>query len=293
MIVVVYHADLDGRCSGAIAYRELMREGKEIKLIETNYDMKVIDFPSDMEKIYILDFSFSDDVFAYLEEKIGRDNIIWIDHHISVIRKLGRWSDLGGIRDINFSGAMLTWLYFNGNENIPYVVRLVDDYDRWVLQYDLTLNFYEWSIGKGLVEIRDTIWDYLLGIEEVELFSIADDIGGDIRNRRYLELMEHIGDAGIIRDIVWDDSVYRCMCINSTYKNSTSQLGHIINTLGYDIAWIWHDRISCDRYVRIHQMRSLVVDVSKIAESRGGGGHKNASGWHEYIDPVIDFSFTS
>ena len=84
---------------------------------------------------------------------------------------------------------------------------------------------------------------------------------------------------------IWEGKEYTCMKINSTYLFSISQIGHIIyDDLGYDIVWLYYDKANEDGdLIRVNNLRSVKVDVSKIAVKHGGGGHPNASGWIENL----------
>ena len=281
--VVIYHNDLDGRCSAAIAYRAL-KEENEVVLIEMDYDKSLPKLPTSIDKIYVLDFSFRDNKFDDLIKLVGKENVIWLDHHESVIIGLPQYADLPGTRTEEWSGAMLTWKWFHKDKYVPIVVSLVDDYDRWVMKFEQTLNFYEWSLGKGLEHITGKTWDELF---DMNLFQLVDinTIGYDLRNRRYEELHEHIKKAGVPIRLIWNGKKYSCMKINSTFTNSTSQLGCIIyDELGYDVAWMHYTKIDDEgNLLQTNQLRSIKVDVSKIAVAKGGGGHINAAGYNEVI----------
>lgn len=283
MDVVIHHDDIDGRCAAAIAYRELKKEN-EVVLIEMDYDKTLLELPENIDKIYVLDFSFRDNVFDDLIQLVGKENVIWIDHHESVIRSLTKYADLPGRRTEKWSGAMLTWKWFHENKYAPIVVCLVDDYDRWIMRHGQTLNFFEWSLGMGLEDIKGTIWDDLLNMNLFHMATI-NTIGADLRKRRYDELHKYIKKAGVPIRVVWDGKTYTCMKINSTFTDSTSQLGSIIyDELKYDIAWMTYIKLNDNGdLIQVNQLRSVKVDVSRIAEAKGGGGHVNAAGFNEII----------
>ena len=72
--------------------------------------------------------------------------------------------------------------------------------------------------------------------------------------------------------------------INSTHLRSASQLGHIIyKERNYDLAWIFYHKLDevTGGILKINQLRSVKIDVSRIAVKYGGGGHKNAAGFTE------------
>jgi len=291
-IVICAHNDLDGRCAAAVAYRELKNRYDEIICIETDYNLKQPTFTKDMDKVYILDYSLKRDKFNELIDIVGRENVVHIDHHKSVIEGLTEFSDLKGMRSIDYSGAMLTWLYFHPDaynvikpkKSIPCVVALVDDYDRWVMRYgDNTLHFYEYTQSIDLSDIKGNIWDYLLSLPDDE-FKPLFKLGKDAKDIKYRELNQMIDEIGFPLPIMWEDKMYSCLMINSTHLRSASQLGHIIyKERNYDLAWIFYHKLDevTGGILKINQLRSVKIDVSRIAVKYGGGGHKNAAGFTE------------
>ena len=288
-IVICHHNDLDGFCSAAVAYRELklLNKNEDVILIEMDYDRELPTLPNDTNKIFVLDFSFRDNKFDELIVQVGRDNVIWLDHHESVIRTLTKYADLPGCRTDEYSGAMLTWRYFHvdDKEECPYVVKLTDDYDRWIMKYDEdTLNFYEYSLGIDLENINSFNWDMLLSMTDFGIKNIIE-IGKELRLRRHRELSDHINEAGQKIKIIWEGKEYSCIKINTTFTRHTSQLGAIVySELGYDLFWGYYFKVSQDgKVLKTNQLRSVVVDVSRIAQAYGGGGHINAAGWNDIM----------
>jgi nanoRNase/pAp phosphatase (c-di-AMP/oligoRNAs hydrolase) len=46
------------------------------------------------------------------------------------------------------------------------------------------------------------------------------------------------------------------------------------------VAWLYYFKADENgNLIETNNLRSVVVDVSKIAKKHGGGGHPNASGW--------------
>jgi oligoribonuclease NrnB/cAMP/cGMP phosphodiesterase (DHH superfamily) len=288
-VLIFFHNDNDGRCAGAIAYREIKpRCDDDIICYEMDYGRKLPStLPEKIDKLFVLDYSFNTKEWNYLIEKYGRDKIVWIDHHISSIIKYDEFSDLAGIRTEKWSGAMLTWKYFHPKTGniIPRVVELVDDYDRWQMKYgEVTLDFYEYSLGYDLSDVKSEIWTNLLNADSTSI-DIWSQIGKRDRSRRINEIKHTISEQGIPIVINWQDKDYTCMIINSSDVKSTSQIGEIIyNDLGYDLAWIYYDKASENGdFIRVHQLRSVKINVSEIATKYKGGGHPNAAGFIEII----------
>lgn len=237
MIALFCHNDVDGQCSGAIAYREL---GKQIGLDKilifvVDYGDPLPEFrPEDnLESVYIMDFSFDSEYMDYLISLVGKDNVIWIDHHISAIKKLKGYSDLKGLRSIIMSGCMLTYRYFYPDKFVPMVVQIVEDFDLYNFKFgDLTRGFKEW------VDYNDTdpvniIWDKLLTSNFDQLDELAQE-GLKYKKIRLYKLYEDIDRLGYESEI----DGHKCFKMNLSQRDSISDAGdYVMDKLGYDLFW--------------------------------------------------------
>ena len=279
MIALFCHDDMDGQCSGAIAYRELgKQEGvNEIIIYCIDYGDKLPTFkPEDNVKaVYIMDFSFEPEYMDYLILLVGRDNVIWIDHHISAIRKLDTYKDLNGIRSIIMSGCALTYRYFYPDKFVPMVVALVEDFDLYNYKYgDLTKGFQEWS-NYNDTEPVGIIWDTLLTSNFDQLEELSQD-GLRFREIRLWKLEKDIERLAYVDEL----DGHKCLKMNLTQEDSISDAGDfVINKLEYDLFWAYSDIVINGKLQRTNQLRSHVIDVSKLADKFGGGGHERAAGF--------------
>lgn len=289
-ILVIHHNDMDGRCAAAIASRALSAYNTKVEFVEMDYNKPFPLIKNDVNEVFILDFSFKKNDMDKLISLVGKDNITWIDHHVSSIADLRDYDYLKGIRSIDYCGAKLTWMYFNEEKDmdcIPVVVDYVDDYDRWQMKYtNDTLNLFEYLNGLPLGNITGYVWSDLLGREGYEVTPLIK-MGSELRERRYDELRIIINELGKKSTIVWNGVEYSCININSSYLKSTSQMGDIIiGEYGMDIAHMYHEKVDSNNFlVRVHQLRTKKgIDIAAdIAMKQGGGGHKNASGWTDII----------
>jgi len=137
---VFYHNDLDGEASAAIIADYLQHyhnRGGEYHRVDYHIPPPVEQVvPGDC--VFVVDFSLDNDSWNLLLKTTN--NVIWIDHHISAIKKaIGQpWEKLSGIREEGEkSGCWLTWEYFYGQDNgaiPPYSIQLISDYDSWTLK---------------------------------------------------------------------------------------------------------------------------------------------------------------
>lgn len=296
MILIFSHDDNDGLCSAAVAYRELKdRYDEDIICVEMEYGKHTPSYV-DIEKaskVYILDFSFDKQSFNNIINAVGRDNVIWIDHHITAIEKHPEYADLAGTRREGTSGCLLTWQYFHpATDIVPYVVKLVNDWDIWKMEFgEETMNFHEYTTNMPEIsDVKGPFWDYLLSLNKCdpEMSAILYE-GLKNRNMMFHKIRKMVHEIGYPIRIEFDGKEYSCFKVNSTFTDHTSICGDYINEeMGYDIAWITYRKRLNDSLVRINQMRSKVVDVSKIAVTKGGGGHPNSSGWTDLIEKNIE-----
>lgn len=146
--IIFYHsADLDGKCSAAVALRyEKQCWNRDCELYPINYGDP---FPWDKitpgRRVYMLDFSLQP--FEQMYRLGDSCELIWIDHHKTA---LDAWAagELGpdgtpltsshlkcqAACEVGKAGCELTWLFFNQDqelEQIPRAVRLLGRYDVW------------------------------------------------------------------------------------------------------------------------------------------------------------------
>lgn len=279
MIALFCHNDMDGQCSGAIAYRELgkIHGIKNIKIFVVNYgdELPIFTVEDDIKSVYVMDFSFDIDYLEYIISLVGRSNVIWIDHHISAIKKLKDYDDLEGLRSIVMSGCMLTYRYFYPDKFVPMVVNLVEDFDLYLFKYgDLTKGFKEWS-NYNDTNPTDIIWDKLLTSTWDQLEELSNE-GLKFEKIRLYKLYKDIERLGYKTEI----EGYKCLKMNLTQNDCISDAGdYVLKDSEYDVFWAYSDASINGKVQRTNQLRSKKIDVSVIADKFGGGGHKYAAGF--------------
>jgi len=124
MAIIIHHNDDDGRCAGAIAYRQLVNPFDPRKICyEYSHNKQIdVDYDSvrDGEEVFIVDLSLDEnimDIIRKLHEKNCR--ITHIDHHVSTVKAMENLSDedkaiMADVRQlvkIGVSGALLTYVF--------------------------------------------------------------------------------------------------------------------------------------------------------------------------------------
>lgn len=280
--IIYYHDDMDGKCSAAIV-RKVLEETAELKFVPLHHDDEV-ELPKDIWnywRVYILDFTLPKRQMDELCTLLPRDSIIWIEHHVTQIKKYAdRYEHFQGTRKDGVAACELTWKYMYGDFNeLPQSVKYIADRDLWKLDDVNTMYFYEWLIN-CIRSPQDKLWDFLL--ENKKIASGIIERGQILRDSRIKQMEKDIKAIG------YDDEIdgHECFKVNYSSYESVSDAGHFIcDELLYPVAWIYYyKKNSIGELVKINALRSNdSVDVSEIALKRGGGGHKRAAGFFEII----------
>lgn len=263
-MIIIHHNDIDGRAAASIAYMKAVSQGiKNIRFIEMDYKDLTPEIPENAE-VVIVDFSFKPEEMAKIFAKT--DDIVWIDHHVTA-KDYGY--TLAGLRCFDnkgFSGCELAWQYFNPNKKTPEWVTLIGDYDSWRLVYgESTFNFYE-GLKLQNLDPSDGIFNELMNNNiYVEAIVAAGRTAIKYRDNYCQELRNAFGYETVLQGY----SAYAC-----NFQRFGSQgFGKMFKKYAICIAYI-HDgtKFTVSLYAEL-------VDVSVIAKSYGGGGHKGAAGF--------------
>lgn len=284
--VVIFHNDLDGECSAAITRFDIgERFLEETVFHRTDYgESPPWKMLRDADSCYIVDFCYSRQDMENLQSMFPYDKLTWIDHHKTSIDAM-EGIEMRGVRSIEKSGCILTWDFFFPMSSSPYPVKLVNDRDLWIFEYgDETRNFYEYTT---IVDTspENEIWDFLLqrykNYHNDERYNDMIRDGNFLREAKIYKLKNLIKECGYEVEI----DGYKCYKVNHNVFTEISELGHLIcdDPELPDIAWIYNYRIIEGKMALTNSLRSNTIDVGEMARIRGGGGHKAASGWVEFV----------
>jgi hypothetical protein len=270
-MICIYHSrDLDGWMSAAIVKLKY----PDVKLIGWDYGQPI---PSivDAEIIIMVDISFPKDIM----NQYDGTKLIWIDHHISAIKENLNLR-ANGIRGDKFAACELTWQFFFPDKPMPEIVRLLGRYDCFGHKgTDEELKVLQFQYGaRQRISNPDDAFKYLSLYMQEEIPSLRNPV------------IEEIHEAGV--------SIYRYLCTEArqtyakrypvmfdTYKFAmvNQERFNPIN-FGIDYHKDGYDGFACCWYQKGKWMYSLyndngLIDCSEICKSRGGGGHRGASGF--------------
>ncbi len=295
--ICIYHSiDLDGWMSAAIVkhyWKDTINwAGDTLDFIGYNYGQPIPDL-SQYGKVIMCDISFPKEEMIKIWDKLGVDNIVWIDHHISAIKDIQdtKWLWTGR-QDTKYAACELTWKYFFHNEPMPEIVRLLGRYDCFGHKgTDEEQKVLEFQYGA-----RNVIVGYEQCYNLLNSWSNHREIHNNQVNQMWLNgqtiyqylctdakqayangFVIEFKETGVGTTNKFDGVyTYRFICINKERFNPIN-FGIKYHSEGYD-------GVACFHYNGKHWCFSLYndngeVDCSTIAKQYGGGGHKGAAGF--------------
>ena len=270
-----YHrSDLDGLACGAI----LTRAYPEAEMIGIEYgDPFDWDQFDPDEEVVMADFSmqpFSD--MVRLSEACGR--LVWIDHHKSAIEEYANSHlNLAGVRRIGIGACLLAWEYIHASP-VPRAVQLLAEYDVWD-HHDPACMPFQYGIRMEHTGPSSPLWDRLLADDPDELLRIIEQ-GHLVLAYQGKQNADHA--ATLCFDGELDG--LRLICANAGSANSQF-FDSVWNRDRCDAMCLFSWRPNANAWTVSLYSDKDDVDVSVVAKSRGGGGHKGAAGF-QTIHPM-------
>lgn len=287
-IVFYHHPCTDGITAAWCFSKRLLSE--ETQYIGLGYPAKFDKTIVLGKNVYVLDYSF--DVDLMIEIINMSKKTVWLDHHISAINKWKTsdskyWQEFKSVDFLihqsnkfemclrnDVSGAMLSWLYTNGEDIFksevarhmaPDFIRHIEDRDLWkkTIPYtdEFTFNLRTLPITIDSIEIISKFNKY-------EYNKFIED-GKSIKRYFEQQLSELVKYH---QKIVLDGEVG--LACNGSFGFS-SDLGNLLaeKSKTYGASWFVDQNMNA-----VVSLRSIGnYDVSKLANKYGGGGHKNAA----------------
>ena len=211
--------------------------------------------------------------------------VMIIDHHVTARDRLA--SDPSQVNeyeadghvlhfDLGHSGAVLAWQTFHPDADTPELLRYVEDQDlwNWALPDSDAVNAAIASYPRDF-----ETWDRLAS-EPIEQL-VAE--GKPILRANRIEIerrLEHVRPIAL--------GTERIEAVNASINRA--QIGHeIAKRAAFGKQWGLVYRVAgAEVFATIYSIGDL--DISKVALEYGGGGHKNASGFHVSLERwVRDF----
>lgn len=216
--------------------------------------------------VWIADFSFKRD--KLLEIKAAARSVTLIDHHLSAEREL---KDLDFCHiDMSHCGAVLSWYYCNGiNSNVPLLLQYIEDQDLWKWQM---------PFAKEIVAVIDS-YDYSLRHWDEIQKRLEDSLGFSgllnegsallrYRDKKITEIMhkKHKIKLGDVEFWSCNSPIYQSQICDKLMEEKEELISSCYYFNGEDFIF------------SLRSKKEGGPDVSLIAATYGGGGHKNAAG---------------
>ena len=270
--LVVYHADCSDGISAAWCFCYFFGAIPEYFPGVYNGKMPIVEG----RDIFLVDFSWSPEVLMYVCSVAKSVTII--DHHKTAIDSLENFEspNLTKFFSNDRSGATLTWLYLTDqsktSDQTPFFLDMVEDRDLWNFKYTNTKPLMASFFSDELT--LDRVSEYVAHVEKG-----GQDYWSKLEIGRALIKAHDSNIKKIInsncRTIELFGKLVPLVNCNFMYASDVG------NELGkgelYSITY------SDTESHRVFSLRSRKdesnFDVSEIAKSFGGGGHRNAAGF--------------
>jgi oligoribonuclease NrnB/cAMP/cGMP phosphodiesterase (DHH superfamily) len=268
--LVIYHANCaDGFSAAWVFWQEF---GTIYEYFPGIYGKPAPDVAGRM--VYLVDFSYKRHV---VEEMLKTAEHVWlIDHHKTAIDDLETLEapNFNKFTSLDMSGATLAWDFVYGvgsRDSRPLLLGHVEDRDLWRFKLPLTreiqanLFSYEYSME---------LWSKLMDMTALELTNFAA-AGSAIERKHFKDIKELLSVSKHYRII--GDCRVPVACLPYTMSSDAANIMAAEWQEGTLFAGCYYDTPTG----RAYSLRSLDrgLDVSAIAGSYGGGGHRNAAGF--------------
>ena len=319
--LVIYHADCtDGYGAAFAAWLKL---GDEAEYLPMNYSDTSPDMMADKcrdREVYVLDFSFPRLVMDHIV--VASKKLVWLDHHKTAFEMwdAAEWQNqpngyfckvYGDKHYIHLhptkSGALLAWEYFHPGTEVPMLIQHIDDRDRW-----------QWKM-EGSAELHAALgsmkpwgfeqWTDILRQEEYGELPIWYEQGTAIlrAQKQHVERMakqarkcsiparrevppnpntgegKPYSDWRYVSDDVGSWWFATGLAVNASIHQS--EVGHELANQSGTYGLVWY--VAADCRVRCSLRSNGDYDVSSIARSFGGGGHRNAAGFETDVETLM------
>lgn len=244
--------------------------------------------------VLLVDFSFKRPVLTAMAQAARR--LLVLDHHKTAREDLmglgyvaSKWDEftptgdaaarIGVQFDMDRSGAQIAWDFFHAGEPRPKLVDYVADRDLWQFKLPHSREIAALIFSYPYDFAR---WDWIAEKMETDFDGLAAE-GAAIERKHFKDIDELL--AQTTREMTIGGQ--RVKVANLPYTMSSDAAGKLAE--GAPFGACYFDRPDA----RVFSLRSRgdgAADVSAIAASYGGGGHKNAAGFQAPVGWEGDLS---
>ena len=264
-ITILYHANCpDGFSAAWAAWKKLKTKANYLPVEHQTPPPQGLEGKT----LYMLDFTYSLEIIKELVKK--NKKIVIIDHHTAAYRAIQKFWRFGlqnieMIAENENSGAVLAWKYFHPKKPLPAIAKYVEDGDLWKFHLpnakeiiavidDENHNFKDWEALAKKLEKPKTRKE-IIKDGSIILEHKKRTIGRLVSKSKEVKFHGH--KAKVVNSPIFP-----------------SEIGNELVHQGADIGIIWYDD---GRKFKVSLRSDGSVNVAKIAEKYGGGGHKPAA----------------
>ena len=300
--LVIYHANCtDGFGAAFAAWLKL---GDEAEYLPMEYGQEIVPTQiADNREVYILDFSFPRHIMEGLFALAKR--VVWLDHHKTAfemwcgVQYLDHQDGVHQAIGLNMqhtiilnnfkSGAMLAWEYFHPGTEVPMLIQHIDDRDRWQFKLDGSKELH--AALASLKPWTFSQWDLLFHVDGFRLEALKDEGRAVLRahNQHVQSALKQASSCYIdccLRDV---DGLLEKVALPGLAVNApaflASDLGHELANKSGTFGLVWS--MAADGQIHCSLRSNGEYDVSAIAKTFGGGGHRNAAGFSTNIETLL------
>lgn len=275
----IYHGNCaDGFTAAWVVKRAWAEAGIEVEFHAGVYNQPAPDVTG--RRVIIVDFSYKSEVIKEMAKVAS--SILILDHHQTAIQDLEGFTDpnVELVLDKSKSGAGLAWSYYYEDLGIqpPPLLNHVQDRDLWKFELPFTREI---SAAIFSYEYTFENWDKLMYHTDPQTLITE----GEALERKHFKDIKELLKVSSRLMYIGDNLV---KAANIPYTMS-SDACHILIEEGQPFGACYYD----GPQYRTFSLRSMDdgPDVAKIAESYGGGGHRNASGFRVTHEQATEMCF--
>lgn len=260
--VIYYHGGCPDGFGGA--YAAWKKFGDTAEYIPLHRGEEVPDVTG--VNAYFIDFVYDGETMQALEKQATR--LVALDHHAGV-REITE-SVAEHVFDNDRSGATIAWTYFHPDEEVPELLRYIEDDDLFRFALPETRGMLAYL---GVHPFTFEYWD-----EVCALLAVPDARAALLqKTAAYAEYFELLADLAVDKAQLVEFEGMRCYFATAhPYKPMKSLVGNKLATKLPPVALV----------VAAHPKGFGVsirgdgsIDVAKIAAKYGGNGHKSSAGF--------------
>ena len=194
--------------------------------------------------------------------------------------------------DNNKSGALLAWEYFHPGTEVPMLIQHIDDRDRWQWKLEGSAELHAalssmkpWSFGQWE---RKFFLTQKCGDYQAVLDLRTEGTAILRAQKQHVERMaKQARKCAIPGTKVGTTSLLELTGLATNASIHQSEVGHELANASGTYGLVWY--LGSDGRVRCSLRSNGDYDVSSIARSFGGGGHRNAAGFETDIETLMSW----